>query len=202
MIAHKKTATWASSLRHLSLPKHFPGQFACALEGTLDTGQNCLLITCYLPQDLAKHTEACLVISKLTTTYPIHLIIPEGDFQGDWTSSSNKSCHLRTLPFTLSIRRPTTPQFQPNTPPNTSNMHKPLLNIRFPQHSSTKQRYAYYISRISRPQWSKSHHIHTPTTSTPTIHNKHHKRTIPTKIHSIPIPKSTTPASPMVGGNA
>ena len=80
MIAHTKSATWAISLRPFSLPKHFPRQLACALEGTLDTGHNCLLITCYLPQDLAKHAEACVALSTLTTSYPNHLIILGGDF--------------------------------------------------------------------------------------------------------------------------
>ena len=75
MIAHTKTVTRASSLRPFVLPKHLPGQLACALEGTLDTGHNDLLITRYLPQDLARHAEACLALSTLTTTYPNHLII-------------------------------------------------------------------------------------------------------------------------------
>ena len=42
-----------------------------------------------------------MALSTLTTSYPNHLIILGGDFQGDCTSPSDKSCHLRTLPFTL-----------------------------------------------------------------------------------------------------
>ncbi len=83
MIAYIKTATWASTLRPFPLTTHFPKQLACALEGTLDAGHNCLLMACYLPQELAKHAEACLALSTLTTIYPHHLIIPGGDFQGD-----------------------------------------------------------------------------------------------------------------------
>ena len=107
-------------------------------------------------------------------------------------------------PYTplLTIQRPTTAHFHPCTPSITSNMHRPLPNIRSPLHSSAKQRYANHIPRISIPQWSQSHHTHTPTTSTPTLHNKHHMRTRPTNIHPIPILNPTTLASPMVGGNA
>ena len=110
MIAHLKTVPWATSLRPFSLSQHFPIQLACALEGTLNTGHNCLLLTCYFPQDLAKHAEACLALGTLTTTYPDHLIILGGDFQGDFTVPIDKSCHLRTLPFTL-LEGPQLPTF-------------------------------------------------------------------------------------------
>jgi hypothetical protein len=67
------------------------------------TRNNCLLITCYLPQYLAKYDEVCLALNTLTTTYPNynHFIILGGDFQGDGTSPSDRSCNLRTLPFIL-----------------------------------------------------------------------------------------------------
>jgi hypothetical protein len=50
------------------------------------------------PHDLAEHAVACIAISTLTTSYPGHIIIIGEDFQGDLTSTSDKSCHL---PFTL-----------------------------------------------------------------------------------------------------
>ena len=53
-----------------------------------------------------------MALSTLTTTYPNHLIILGGDFQGDWTSPSDKSCHLRTLPFTR-FEGPQLPTFTP-----------------------------------------------------------------------------------------
>ncbi len=97
----KKASHGPPSLRPFTLPQNIPRQTACALEGSLATGQKCLLVTCYLPHDLAEHAAACIAISTLTTTYPNHIIIIGGDFQGDLTSSSDKSCHLRTLQFTL-----------------------------------------------------------------------------------------------------
>ena len=52
----------------------------------------------------------------LPLLYPNHIILLGGDFQGHFTSSSDKSCHLRTLPFTLfnGLHLPTfTPAHQP-----------------------------------------------------------------------------------------
>jgi len=100
MIAYKKDKPWPPSFRPFPLPQKISRQLACALEGALTTSQKCLLVTCYLPHDLAKHAEECISHSTLTLTYPNHIIIIGGDFQGDLTSASDKSCHLRTLPFT------------------------------------------------------------------------------------------------------
>jgi len=98
-------------------------------------------------------------------------------------------------------RRPTTPYFHRGIPSNTSDMHRPLPNIRAPSHSSTKQGYIDHITRIPKPKRRQSHHTHTPTTPSPTIHNKHHMRTRPTTTHPNSIPNPTTFASPMVGEN-
>ena len=112
MIAYKKDKTWSPSLRPFTLPKNIPRQIACALEETLASGKKCLLLSCYFPHDLAEHAAACIAISTLTTAYPDHIIIIGGDLQGDLTSSSDKSCHLRTLPYTL-FNGPHLPTFTP-----------------------------------------------------------------------------------------
>jgi len=80
MIAYNKSDPWASSLLPLYLPPPFPRQLACALEGALDTGNECLLVSCYLPQDHAEHAEAYSALTTLPLLYPDHLIILGGDF--------------------------------------------------------------------------------------------------------------------------
>ncbi len=112
MIAYKKDKPWSPSLRPFPLSQTISRQLACELEGSLATGQKCLLITCYLPRDLAEHANACISLSTLTHTYPDHIIIIRGDFQGDLASSSDKSCHMRALPFTL-FSGPYLPTFTP-----------------------------------------------------------------------------------------
>ncbi len=101
MIAYKKDKPWSPSFHPFPLSQNISRQLACALEGSLATGQKCLLITCYFPHDLAEHVDACISLSTLTNTYPYHKNIIGGDFQGDLTSFSDKSSHMRTLPFTL-----------------------------------------------------------------------------------------------------
>ncbi len=116
MITYKKDKPWSPSLRPFTLPQNVSLQTTCALERSLATGQKCLLVTCYLPHDLTEDAAACIAIRTLTTAYPNHVIIIGGDFQGDLTSSSDKSCHIRTLPFTLfdGLHLPTfTPPHQP-----------------------------------------------------------------------------------------
>ena len=98
MIVYHKSAPLTSSLLPLPLPSFLPRHTACALEGTLNTRNKCLMVTCYLPQDNADHSKACSVLTTLPLLYPDHLIILGGDFQGDLTSPSDKSCQLRTLP--------------------------------------------------------------------------------------------------------
>ena len=72
------------------IPTNLPRHLACALEGILNTGNKYLLVSCYLPQDIDAHVEACIALSALPSEYPPHLIILGGDFQGDWTSKSDR----------------------------------------------------------------------------------------------------------------
>ena len=65
------------------------------------------------------------------------------------------------------IRRPTTLHFHPDTPSITSDMHRPLPNMRSPSHRLTKQGNTNHTPRIPRPQRRQSHHIHTSTTHPP-----------------------------------
>ena len=136
MIAYNKSEPWASSLLPLYLPPPFPRHLACVLEGTLGTGNRCLLVSCFLPQDHAEHAEACSALTTLPLLYPDHFIILGVEFQGDLTSPSYKSCHLRTLPYTR-LRGPTLPTYTPTHHPEQATCIDHLL-IHDP-HSSASQ---------------------------------------------------------------
>jgi hypothetical protein len=88
MIAYNKMGTWTLALQPFPLPQTFPQHLACALEGTLNTGNKRLLISCNLPQYHVCHAESCIALNTFTSKYPNHQIIIGGDFQGDWTSTS------------------------------------------------------------------------------------------------------------------
>jgi hypothetical protein len=136
MVAYNKSEPWASSLLPLHLPLPFHRHLSCALEGTLDAGNKCLLVSCYLPQDHAENAEACAALTTLPLQYPDHLIILGGDFQGDLTSPSDKSCHLRTLPYTR-LRGPTLPAYTPTHHPKQATCIYHLL-IHDPRSSTTQ----------------------------------------------------------------
>ena len=115
MIACKKSEPWASSLLPLPLPPSFLRHLACALKCTINTENKCLLVSCYWPQNHADHAEVCSALTTLLLLYPDHLIILGGAFKGDLISPSDKSCHLRTRPYS---------RFQvPTLPTNTPTHH-------------------------------------------------------------------------------
>jgi len=119
MIAYHKSAPLTSSLLLLPLPLSFTQHTTCALEGTLNTTHKYLLVTCYLPQDHADHANHAKACSALTTPpliYLDHLIILVGDFHGNLTSPSDKTFHLRTLPYSR-LQGPTLPTFTPTYQP-------------------------------------------------------------------------------------
>jgi hypothetical protein len=88
-------------------------------QSKLDTGNKCLFVSCYLPQDHSEHAEACSALTTLLLLYPNHLIILGGDFQGDLTSPTDKSCHLRTIPYSR-LQGPTLPTYTPAQQPGQS----------------------------------------------------------------------------------
>ena len=53
-----------------------------------------------------------MALGTLLITYPDHLIILGGDFQGEWFGTSDKTTHLRMLPFTL-LKGPQNPTYTP-----------------------------------------------------------------------------------------
>ena len=110
---------------------------------------------------------------------------------------------ILSSPYTSihTIRRPTTPNLHPGTPPITRDMHRPLPNIRPAQHSPTKHGYTDHTSRIPRPQRRQNDLTTTTTTITPPLHYRPNMRDRPTKTHPVSIPNPKTVASPMVGGN-
>jgi len=189
MIAYKKDKPWSPSLRPFPLPQNISRQLACALEGSLTTGQKCLLVTCYLPQDLAEHAEACISLSTLTLAFPNHLIIIGGDFQGDLTSSSDKSCHLRTLPFTL-FSGPHLPTFTPPQQPTQATCIDHFLYYH-PQHINVQTHDTHNIAHAfldhegikAKVQLPLIHHIQPPLPIT----KQDNSTTKPIKFH-FPIP--------------
>ena len=105
------------------------------LEGTRNKKHNCLIVVFYLPQILAEHAKACSAINTLPITYPHHLIILGGEEgQGDIIISSEKACHLRTLPL-ISLKGPHLPS---HTPPNHQSQTKYIehLPIHDPYHTT------------------------------------------------------------------
>ncbi len=139
-----------------------------------------LLITCYLPHDPAEHADACTALSTLTITFPNYIIIIGRDFQGDLTSSSDKSCHLRTPPFTL-FSCPHLPTFKPPQQPTQATCIDHLL-YPHPQHINIQIRDIHHIAHafldhegiITKVHLPFIHHIQPPPTpprKTTNLHN-------------------------------
>jgi hypothetical protein len=177
MIAFKKDKHWSPSLHPFPPPQNISRRLAYALEGSLVTGQKCLLVACYLPHDLAEHANACISLSTLTNTYPDHIIIIGGDFQGDLTSSSDKSCHLRTLPSTL-FSGPHLPTFTPPQQPTQASCIDHFL-YHHPQHINIQTRDIHNIAHafldhegiITKVHLPLILHIQSPHTHTTTQNN-------------------------------
>ncbi len=141
-----------------------------------------------------------MALSTLTTTYPNHLIIPGGDFEGDWTSHSDKSCHLRTLPFTR-FEGPQLPTFTPAHFPSRETCIDHFL-IFDPYNIAPQSKETQIIPHAFLDHNGVKTTIQLPLLlSPPPLHNKPHMRARSTKTHPVSIPNPTTFASPMVGGN-
>ena len=144
MIAYNKQWTWTSSLQPVPLPQTFPRHLACAIEGTINTGNKCLLISCYLPRDNPDHAEACIALRTLPSEYPHPLIILGGGFQGDWTSKSDKSCNLRTLSY-YRLQGSQLPTYTPTQQPEHATCIDHLL-MHDPMYTTTQTRDTENIS--------------------------------------------------------
>ena len=149
MIAYNKTATWASSVQPFPFPPPFPRHLACALEGTISTGNTWLFILCYSPQEHATHAEACSALNnKLPLQQMDHHVILGGDFQDEWTSPSDKSCHLRILAFSKFLGLPL-PTYTPTHHPEKNNMHRSSYNTRLLRHNHPNKRHEDNRSLVS-----------------------------------------------------
>ena len=190
MIAYKKDKPWSPFLRPFPFPNTISRQTACALEGTLATGQKYLLVTCYLPHDHAEHAATCISLSTLTNIYPDHIIILGGDFQGDLTSDSDKACHLRTLPFTL-FKGPHLPTYTPPHHPTQATCIDHFLYYH-PLHNNIQTQDIHNISHAFLDHEGVKAKIHLPLKhhiQPPTPNNAHdNPSTQPIKFH-FPIPQ-------------
>ena len=74
-ISYNKQTPWVTTVRNLTLPGTCPKVTTCAIELTLHTMTNAVIIVCYLPQTLEDHPQTCKALSRLTNTLPHHTII-------------------------------------------------------------------------------------------------------------------------------
>jgi len=141
------------------------------------------IVSCCLPQDHAEHAKACSALTTLPLLYPDHLLILGGDFQGDLTSPSDKSCHLRTIPYSR-LQGPALPTYTPTHQPEQSTCIDSFC-IHDPHITTTQTHGTQNITHVFLGHYGVKATIRTPLprsnppTATPTTTNKEHTHTQP-----------------------